>query len=175
MNHKEYKEILNYELYHDCNLSLIYKLRLKYLTPSTNCTFLARRMWYLYSCGGIRRAWSRVLYLKIWRRYGCCIYPNAEVDCGFYVVHPVGVVIGKCVIGQNFTIYQNTTVGARRELDESKGLIPHIGCSVIMYANSVIAGDIVVADDVIVGANSVVLRDLKEAGTYVGSPAKKVR
>ena len=44
-----------------------------------------------------------------------------------------------------------------------------------MYANSVIAGDIVVADDVIVGANSVVLRDLKEAGTYVGSPAKKVR
>lgn len=175
MNHKEYQEILNYELYHDCNLFLRYKLRLKYLTPSTNCTFLARRMRYLYSCGGILRAWLRVLYLKIWRRYGCCIYPNAEVDCGFYVVHPVRAVIGKCVIGHNFMVYQNVTVGDRRKFEEAEGLTPKIGNDVIVYSNSVIIGDVKIADGVVVGANSVVLRDLKEAGTYVGSPAKKVR
>lgn len=175
MDKKEYKSVLDYELYHNCKLSRLYKFRLKYLTPSTNCTFLARRMWYLYSCGGIRKAWSRVLYLRIWHRYGCCIYPYAQVGRGFYIAHPVGIVIGKCIIGQNFLIYQNSTVGAKRELDEAKGLIPQIGNDVTVYSNSVIVGNIKVADNVIVGANSVVLSDLKEAGTYVDSPARKVR
>ena len=175
MNHKEYKKVLNYELYNDQSLPLIYKMRFKYFTPNTNCVFLARRMWYLYSQGGIRRAFSRIIYIKILRRYGCCIYPNAKVGKGFRVAHPVGIVIGNCVIGENFFVYQNTTVGARREYEEKKRLSPNIGNNVTLCSNSIVIGKISIADNVIVGANSVVLHDLEEKGTYVGSPAKKVR
>ena len=175
LNRKEYKKVLNYELFNNQQLPMFYKIRLKYFTPNTNCVFLARRMWYLYSQGGIRRALSRIIYIKILRRYGCCIYPNAKVGKGFRVAHPVGIVIGKCVIGENFFIYQNATVGARRELEEIRGLSPSIGNNVTICSNSIVIGKITISDNVIVGANSVVLHDLEEEGTYVGSPAKKVR
>ena len=175
MTHKEYKEILNYELYHNWNLSRLLKFRLKYFAPNSNCIFLARRMWYLYSRGGLFKAWSRVLYLKIMRRYGCCIYPNAKVGRGFEIVHPVGIVIGKCVIGKNFTIYQNCSVGVRRKDDEAKGLTPVVGNDVTLCANSVIVGCLKVEDSIIIGANSLVINDLDKCGTYVGSPVKKVK
>ena len=54
MTRKEYKEILNYELYKYAHvkLSLLQKLRIRYFQPNTNCILLARKMWYFYSRGG---------------------------------------------------------------------------------------------------------------------------
>ena len=54
MTRKEYKEILDYELYGNNQLPYIKKFRIKYFQPNTNCTYLARKMWYLYSRGGYR-------------------------------------------------------------------------------------------------------------------------
>lgn len=42
-------------------------------------------------------------------------------------------------------------------------------------ANSVILGGVTIADDIIIGAGSVVTSDLTETGTYVGAPARIVR
>ena len=52
MTYREYKKILNYELYNDGKLSLMRRIRVKYFQPNTNCMYLARKMWYLYSRGG---------------------------------------------------------------------------------------------------------------------------
>lgn len=116
-----------------------------------------------------------MIYLNIWHKYGCCIYPYALVEKGFYIVHPVGIVIGKCTIGSNFTIYQNCTVGTKNIGDESKGLSPVIGDNVMLCTGGCIFGNIHVCDDVIAGANAIVLHDLTKAGTYVGAPARLVK
>lgn len=107
MNRREYKETLKFELYRGNRYSLITRLRIKYFSPNTNCMYMARKMWFLYSTGGVYRYLSKLIYLRIIRKYGCVIYPNASVGKGLYIAHQVGIVIGKSVIGENFTIYQN--------------------------------------------------------------------
>ena len=124
--------------------------------------------------GGVQRIFSKLLYLTILRRYGCIIYANINVGKGFHIAHPVGIVIGRCDIGENFTIYQNTTIGVQHPGDEAKGLWPHIGNRVRLATGSIILGNITICDDVMIGANSLVIRDIDQPGTYVGSPVRKI-
>lgn len=140
MTKKEYKEILNYELFRDWKLSPIQKIRLKYFSPNTNCVYLCRKMWYLNEKGALGKLLSKFYYNKIVHKYGCCIYSDIKVGRGFSIVHPIGIVIGKCEIGEEFTIYQNCTVGVKRQNDESKGLIPIIGNNVRLCTNSIVLG-----------------------------------
>ncbi len=174
MTKKEYKEILHYELYENKRLSFVDRIRIKYFQPNTNCMYLARKMWYRYSRGGIQRLFSKLLYLKILHRYGCIIYSNINVGKGFKIAHPVGIVVGRCEICENFTIYQNTTIGVKHPGDEAKRLWPQIGNRVRLTAGSIILGNIRVCDDVLIGANSLVIRDINEPGNYAGSPVKKI-
>ena len=131
-------------------------------------------MWYLYSRGGVRKLFSKSLYLKMLHRYGCLIFPNIDVGKGFSIAHPVGIVIGRCQIGNNFTIYQNASIGVKHPGDESKRLIPRIGDNVRLYAGSAILGNVSVTDNTIIGANSLVIHDVKESGVYVGNPVRKI-
>lgn len=174
MTRKEYKEILKYELYRDRKLSALSKIRIKYFQPNTNCMYLARKMWYQFNRGRVQRVLSKLLYLKILHRYGCIIYANINVGKGFYIAHPVGIVIGRCDIGENFTIYQNTTIGVQHPGDEAKELWPHIGNHVRLATGSIILGNISVCDGVTIGANSLVIRDIEQPGTYVGSPVRRI-
>ena len=128
----------------------------------------------LISVGGVQRLFSKLLYLRILHRYGCVIYANINVGKGFHIAHRVGIVIGRCEIGDNYTIYQNTTISVQHQGDEAKGLWPHIGNRVRLATGSIILGDITICDDVLVGANSLVINDIYEAGTYVGSPVRKI-
>lgn len=110
MTRKEYKDILEYELlFYFRNskrkLSIFDRIRTKYFQPNTNCIFMARKMWYLYGKGGISRLRAKWLYLRILKKYGCIIFPNAVVGKGFHICHPVGIVIGTCTIGNDFMIY----------------------------------------------------------------------
>ena len=50
-----------------------------------------------------------------------------------------------------------------------------LGSLCFIGAGAVLADGICVCDDVIIGANSTVLNDISEPGTYVGSPARKVK
>ncbi len=175
MTYKEWKEISEYELYGGKPRSFFERIRIKYFQPNTNCMYLARKMWYYYSCGGLFRLLSKLLYLKILHRYGCIIYANINVGKGFYIAHPVGIVIGRCDVGEDFTIYQNTTIGVQHSGDEAQGLWPHIGNRVKLTTGSIVLGNIEICDDVLIGANSLVIRDITEAGIYVGSPVRKIK
>ena len=174
MTRKEYKAILAYELYECKSLSFMQRMRIKYLQPNTNCMYMARKMWYFYTRGGLWKRVAKMLYLRIWHKYGCCIYANISVGKGFHIAHPVGIVMGRCSVGDNFILYQNTTIGVRHPGDEAKGLWPHIGARVTLCSGSQILGNITIADDSFIGANSLVIKDLSEAGTYVGSPVRRI-
>ena len=58
----------------------------------------------------------------------------------------------------NKNLWQNTTIGNRVSIGSNATIMP-----------------VKITDDVVVGAGSVVLRDILEPGIYAGNPAKKIR
>ena len=70
----------------------------------------------------------------------------------------LGVVIGKgVVLGENCHIYPHVMIGKRSEGVEG---YPVIGDNVILYTGSVVVGPIHVGDNVVIGANCFVCRDV---------------
>lgn len=173
MSYKELKEVLKYELYRSFKgkLTIFQKIRIRYFQPNTNCMLMARKMWWLNSKGGFFKLFSKILYLKIIHRYGCVIFPTAIVKKGFYITHPTGIVLGNCRAGENFVIYQNCTIGGKLPGDDW----PEIGNNVHLGTNSVLLGHIEIADNVYIGACSLVIKSITEEGTYGGNPIRKLK
>lgn len=106
---------------------------------------------------------------------GCYISPKAEIGRGFRLPHPVGVVIGEhVVIGNDVTIYQSVTLGSHGKAGQRRDY-PIIEDAVVLFANSVIIGGVRVGRGSIVGANSVVTKDVPEYSVVAGVPAKLTR
>lgn len=103
---------------------------------------------------------------KIYRKYGCCIAPGAEIEEGLILPHPIGIVIGNGVkIGKNCTLYQNVTLG-RKNKDIAE--YPTIGNDVIVYCNSTIIGKIEIGDNSIIGCNTVVMKSVDKNSVSTG-------
>jgi serine O-acetyltransferase len=107
--------------------------------------------------------------------FGLEVAPRCEIGPGIFFPHPSGTVIGAWRIGNNVTIFQGVTLGAR-ELDMGfdNGLRPEIGDNVVIGAGAKVLGGIHVGDNVIVGANSVVVRPIESGSTVAGIPARPV-
>ncbi|WP_283647906.1 serine O-acetyltransferase [Hafnia paralvei] len=87
--------------------------------------------------------------------------------------HPIGIVIGKKAnIGNNCTIYQNVTIGVKNSEDVN---YPKIGDNVTIYSGCCIVGDITIGNNVIIGANSLILSDVPSDCIIAGSPAKIIK
>ena len=101
---------------------------------------------------------------------GCFVAATAVVAPGSRLAEGVIVNHGAVVdhdveVGAFSHIAPNGTLGGRSR----------IGQRVFVGAGAVILPAVHLADDVMVGAGSVVLADLLNAGTYAGSPARKIR
>ena len=101
---------------------------------------------------------------------GCDISPAAKIGKNLTLPHTPGVVIGEgAIIGDNVTIYQNVTIGTK---DGKKPFYPIVGNDVTIFSGSVIAGDVKIGNNCIVGANAVVLTDIPSGSVAFGIPAK---
>lgn len=97
-----------------------------------------------------------------------------QVKCGknLTIFHPLGIVINKEVtIGDNCIIRHNTTIGSRN----SETDCPTIGSNVDIGCNALILGKIKIGDNVVIGAGSVVLKDVENNAIIVGNPAKVIK
>lgn len=87
--------------------------------------------------------------------------------------HPYMVMVNEnTVIGENCTFYHNVTIGSRQF-----GMVagaPTIGDDVIIYPNACIIGKITIGPRAIIGAGSVVVRDVPPNTVVAGNPAKAV-
>ena len=102
---------------------------------------------------------------------GIEIHPGAKIGKMLFIDHGMGIVIGEtATIGDNCTIYHNVTLGGTGK-DKNKRH-PDIGNNVIIGCGAKVLGPIKIGDNVKIGANAVVLKDVPENSTIVGVPGK---
>ncbi len=104
---------------------------------------------------------------------GIEIHPGAKIGRRLFIDHGMGIVIGETTtIGDDCIIYHNVTLGGTGK-DKYKRH-PDIGNNVMIGCGSKILGPIKIGDNVKIGANAVVLKDVEENSTIVGIPSRKV-
>ena len=91
---------------------------------------------------------------------GIDIHPGAVIGQNFAIDHGTGVVIGEtCVIGDNVTLYQGVTLGAKAFTYDDDGVPmavprhPILEDNVTVYSNASILGRITVGHDTVIGGN----------------------
>ena len=105
---------------------------------------------------------------------GIEIHPGATIGRGLFIDHGMGTVIGETTeIGDNVTLYQGVTLGGTGKQMGKRH--PTLGNNVVVGVGASVLGAITVGDDALIGAGSVVLRDVPAESTVVGVPAHVVR
>lgn len=101
------------------------------------------------------------------------IHPGATIGKRFFIDHGACVVIGEtAVVGNDVTMYHGVTLGGT---SWNKGRRhPSIGNNVLIGAGAKILGAIEIGDNVKVGANSVVMKDVPACCTVIGIPGRVV-
>lgn len=102
---------------------------------------------------------------------GVDIHPGARVGMNFFIDHGQGVVIGETAeIGDNVTIYQGVTLGGTSL--ENKKRHPTLLNDIIVGAGAKILGPITIGNNVRIGSNSVVTKDIPDNSVVVGVPGR---
>jgi serine O-acetyltransferase len=107
--------------------------------------------------------------VEVWSGVG--ISPQAEIGPGLYIGHFGQVIVnGEARIGSNATLSQEITIGYAQR-GKRQGT-PTIGDRVYIAPGAKLFGAITIGDDVAVGANAVVNRDVEDRAVVGGVPAR---
>jgi serine O-acetyltransferase len=105
---------------------------------------------------------------------GVEIHPSAKIGTGFFIDHGMGVVIGETAeVGDYVTLFQGVTLGGTGK--ERGKRHPTLGNHVVVGAGAKILGGISIGDNVKIGANSVVLKNVPANSTVIGVPARIIK
>ncbi len=108
--------------------------------------------------------WSKILTASD-------IHPAAQIEAGIVIDHGIGTVIGStATVGSGTLIYHGVTLGAKRPVKGKRH--PDVGKGVLLGAGAKILGPITIGDNVVIGANAVVLDDIPNGALVVGIPGK---
>jgi serine O-acetyltransferase len=108
---------------------------------------------------------------------GIEIHPGARIGKRLFIDHGMGVVIGETAeIGDDCTLYHGVTLGGRapRRGEQGQKRHPTLGNGVIVGSGAQILGPFRVGNGARIGAGSVVVREVPDGATMVGSPARPV-
>jgi sugar O-acyltransferase (sialic acid O-acetyltransferase NeuD family) len=109
-------------------------------------------------------------------QYGKCEIGIGSIICP-HTILTTNVTLGShCLININCTIGHDVFIGDFVTVNPGVNISGNvrIGGNCNIGSNSVIRNGITICDDVIIGAGSVVVKDITEPGTYVGSPAIRI-
>lgn len=103
-------------------------------------------------------------------KHNCYITLKGDTPLGdgFVFVHGFSTIIICEAMGSNCKIYQQVTIGFNNGY-------PSIGDNVTVYPGAKIIGKIKIGDDVIIGCNAVVTKDVPSHSIVAGVPAKIIK
>jgi len=105
---------------------------------------------------------------------GIEIHPGATIGHNLFIDHGMGVVVGETSeIGDNCTLFQGCTLGGTGK--EAGKRHPTLGSNVLVSVGAKVLGNITIGDNSMIGAGSVVIRDVPPNSTVVGVPGRIVK
>ena len=97
---------------------------------------------------------------------GIEIHPGAKIGKRLFIDHGMGIVIGEtATVGDDCTIYHGATLGGTGKNKYKRH--PDIGNNVIIGAGSKILGPIKIGNNLKVGANAVVTKEVEDNSTVI--------
>ena len=151
----------------------VMRLCLGLLSPRFMPILLCRLAHYFYrlNLGPVAKAVSLLNFFL----FGIEIAVRCPIGKGLFLPHTQGTVIGAYAIGENATIFQGVTLGAR-EVDFSyqESSRPTVEDSVTIGSGAKVLGGVVLGEGSRIGANAVVLSNVAPYLLAVGIPAKVV-
>lgn len=101
---------------------------------------------------------------------GIDVSPIAQIGRYLFLACPTGVTFGgDCVIGEHLIIHQGVNIGERN------GKFPTIRNNVHIYSGAHVLGGVSVGDNSIIGAMTLVIKDVEPGTVVAGIPAKIIR
>lgn len=130
---------------------------------------LRKTEFYLNSNRMVRYLLSRIKLMRLSARLGINVRINSYGK-GLRIVH-ISSIITSGDIGENYTAFPNTLIG-----EGTSGGNPVIGNNVTAYTGATIVGNITIANNIKIGANSFVNKSFLEEGVTIGGiPAHFLR
>lgn len=97
---------------------------------------------------------------------------KSHIGAGLRLYHGCGLVIHEAaVVGKNCVLRHGTTLGMKNGPDDC----PILGDNVDVGCNVVILGRVRIGDGAMIGAGSVVLKDVAPGDVVAGNPARSIR
>lgn len=103
------------------------------------------------------------------------IRPTTEIaPGGLFFVHPWCTRVGAKKIGKHCVIRQLTTIGTRGDWQKPND-VPTIGDNVDIGCNCGIFGDIIIGNNVKIGAGTILTKNVPDNCVVVGNPARIIK
>lgn len=142
------------------------RVMFNYLHPDHYAMFL-----YLLSNTASRRDPAHPLAFRLFYLnkilHGLDVYPDTALPEVFQFMHPLGTILGQATYGNYFCIYQGCSVGC-----DEDGVFPVIGEHVVLYAGASVIGRCKIGDNVVIGANTMILHQDVPSNKIVFSKPK---
>lgn len=101
---------------------------------------------------------------------------DTQIGRNLKLQHGLALVVNhETTIGENCILRHSTTIGNKKSKDGLYSASPKIGNNVDIGSNVVILGAITVGNNAIIGAGSVVVKDVPEGAVVAGNPARIIR
>lgn len=135
-----------------------------FLDVDFRVVFYIRLMHFLIGKGFKRL--GILVYFRLKSRYSVDVGPWSKIGGGLRLMHGFNIVIGTDVeIGRNVRIFNGVTLGNARP-DLAGNAMPTIGSNCILGTGAKLLGKIVVEDNIIIGANTVIRKDVVAGSEY---------